>query len=125
MNNDIEYEFMQGTIAQNFHSQERFSPDALAEVPQPDRQWTRALAAGALVAGAALLLTGRKKGALIAAGIGAAAVLSEDPKAVREFWHRTPQYLNEGHALLGRLEDVVENLTEQSHRVQSILRRRA
>ncbi len=111
---------MQGTIAQS-HT----GSGTLSQLPQADRQWTRALAAGALVAGAAMLLTGRKKGALIAAGLGAAAVLAEDPQAVKEMWRRTPQYISEGHALLGRLEDVVENLTEQSQRVQNILRRRA
>ncbi len=130
MKNDIEYEFMQGSIAQSLYSQssdsqssdsaERFLPAAISPRNQ---QWTRALAAGALVTGAALLLAGRKKGALIAAGLGAAAVLAEDPQAVREMWRRTPEYLSDGHALLERLEDVVENLTEQSNRVQQLLRR--
>ena len=120
MKNDIEREFMQGTIAQH-----ATSTNPLTQLPYSDRQWTRALAAGALVAGAAMLLTGRKRGAMVAVGMGAAAVLIENPNAVKELWRRTPQFISEGHTLLTRLEDVVDNLTEQSQRVQSLLRRRA
>ena len=105
----MQYEIVQKSISQE-------------NLPE-DLQWTRVLAAGSLVIGAALLLTGRKKAALIAAGMGAAAVLSEDPHTIKELWHRTPEYLREGHDLLGHLENVVDNLKEQSGRVQQLLRR--
>ena len=85
--------------------------------------WTRALAAVSLVFGAAFLLTGRRKAALAATGLGAAVVLAEDTEAIQELWNRTPGYLRDGHELLGRLEGVVEGITEQSGRVQHLLRR--
>ncbi len=85
--------------------------------------WLRALAAGSLVAGAALLLTGRKKAALTASGLGAAVILAEDPDAMRQLWQCVPDYLQDGHELLGRLEGVLDGITEQGGRVRQLVRR--
>ena len=83
----------------------------------------RALAAGSLVASAALLLTGRRKAALTASGLGAAVILAEDPEAIKELWHSVPVYLQDGHELLGRLEGVLDGISEQSGRVRQLVRR--
>lgn len=85
--------------------------------------WLRALAAGSLVAGAALLLNGRKKAALTASGLGAAVILAEDPEAMKELWQRVPDYLQDGHEMLGRLEGVLDGITEQGSRVRQLVRR--
>ncbi len=85
--------------------------------------WMRVLAAGSFVAGAAFLLTGRKKAALAVTGLGAAVVLAEDPEAVKALWNRAPQYLRDGHELLDRVEGVVDGVTEQGGRVRHLLRR--
>ncbi len=85
--------------------------------------WLRALAAGSLVAGAALLLTGRKKAALTASGLGAAVILAEDPDAMKQLWQCVPDYLQDGHELLGRLEGVLDGITEQGGRVKQLVRR--
>ncbi len=88
-----------------------------------DVTWLRAVAAGSFIAGAALLLTGRRKAALTASGLGAAVILTEDPAAVKELWQRVPDYLQDGHDLLGRLEGVIDGITEQSGRVRQLVRR--
>lgn len=85
--------------------------------------WLRAVAAGSFVAGAALLLTGRRKASLAASGIGAAVILTEDPEAMKELWKRVPEYLQDGHELLGRLEGVLDGISEQSGRVRQLVRR--
>lgn len=85
--------------------------------------WSRVLAAGSLVVGAAFLLTGRKKAALAATGLGAAVVLAEDPEALKALWKRTPQYLRDGHELLDRLEGVADGIAEQGGRVRHLLQR--
>ncbi|MHB8301466.1 MAG: hypothetical protein ACYDC6_01320 [Acidobacteriaceae bacterium] len=85
--------------------------------------WLRALAAGSFIAGAALLLTGRRKAALTASGLGAAVILTEDPDAIKELWQRVPNYLQDGHELLGRLEGVLDGITEQGGRVRQLVRR--
>lgn len=90
---------------------------------EQEMTWLRALAAGSLVAGAALLLTGRKKAALTASGLGAAVILAEDPEAVRDLWQRVPDYLQDGHELIGRLEGVLDGISEQGGRVRQLIRR--
>lgn len=90
---------------------------------EQEMTWLRAIAAGSLVAGAALLLTGRKKAALTASGLGAAVILAEDPEAVKELWKRVPAFLQDGHELLGRLEGVLDGISEQGGRVRQLIRR--
>lgn len=85
--------------------------------------WMRAIAAGALVTGAALLLSGRRKASLTVSGLGAAVILAEDPEAMKELWHNVPDYLQDGHELLGRLEGVLDGISEQSTRVRQLIRR--
>jgi hypothetical protein len=85
--------------------------------------WKRVLAAGSLAAGAALLLSGRRKAALAATGLGAAALLAEEPEMVRRLWRNAPQYLEDGRAALDRLEAVMDGVAEQSSRARSLLRR--
>ena len=86
-------------------------------------RWKRALAAGSLAAGAALLLTGRRKAALVATGLGAAAMLAEEPETLRRLWRNAPRYLEDGRAALARLEDVIGGVAEQSERARNLLRR--
>ncbi len=90
---------------------------------EQEMTWLRALAAGSLVAGAALLLTGRRKAALTASGLGAAVILAEDPDAMKQLWHCVPEYLQDGHELLGRLEGVLDGISEQTGRVRQLVRR--
>jgi hypothetical protein len=90
---------------------------------EQETTWLRALAAGSLVAGAALLLTGRRKAALTASGLGAAVILAEDPDAMKQLWHCVPDFLQDGHELLGRLEGVLDGLSEQGGRVRQLVRR--
>lgn len=90
---------------------------------EQEMTWLRALAAGSLVTAAALLLTGRKKAALTASGLGAAVILSEDPEAMKELWKHVPDLLQDGHEMLGRLEGVLDGITEQGGRVRQLVRR--
>ena len=85
--------------------------------------WKRALAAGSLAAGAALLLSGRRKAALAATGLGAAALLAEEPEMMRRLWRNAPQYLEDGRAVLDRLESVMDGVAEQSGRARKLLQR--
>lgn len=87
--------------------------------------WPRAVAAGSLVAGALLLLAGRRKGALAAAVAGAAIATLEKPELIREIWDNTPKYLRAGQDFLLRAEDVVEDLHTKGERVRGILNKAA
>jgi len=86
-------------------------------------RWKRAVATGSLLTAAALLLSGRRKAALVATGVGAMALLAEDPDSVRRIWNHAPRYLQDGHAILDRLEEVRSSLETQKQQARHILSR--
>jgi len=91
-------------------------PEAVTEFP-----WTRAVAAGSLIAGAYLLFAGRRKAALTAAAAGAAVALFENPDTAREIWKNVPGYLRAGQDFLVRAEDFVEDLAKKGERFRQVL----
>lgn len=91
-------------------------PEVVKEAP-----WTRAVAAGSLLASAVLLFTGRRKAALGIAIAGAAVAALENPEVIKEFWDNTPKYLRHGQDFLLRAEDVVADLKAKGDKVKGIL----
>ena len=91
-------------------------PEIVKEFP-----WTRAVAAGSLIAGAYLLFSGRRKAALAAAVAGAAVAALEKPEMVKELWDNTPKYLRAGQDFLLRAEDVVEDLRKKSIKLREMV----
>ena len=89
---------------------------SLSEIP-----WTRTIAAGSLVVGALLLITGRRKSALAVSAAGAAVALLENPDIVREAWASMPRVVRAGQDFLVRIEDFVEELNKQGVRVRKVL----
>jgi hypothetical protein len=89
---------------------------SLSEIP-----WTRVAAAGSFALGALLLITGRRKAALLASAAGAAAILAENPEIVREAWDSMPRYVRAGQDFLVRLEDFVEELNKQGIRIRKVV----
>ena len=88
-----------------------------------ENPWPRALAAGSLLAGAFLLLAGKRRAALAAAVAGAAVVTLEKPQMVKEIWDNTPRYLRAGQDFLLRAEDVVDDLRAKAEKVRGMLNR--
>ena len=91
-------------------------PEAVAEFP-----WTRAVAAGSLIAGAYLLFAGRRKAALAVAAAGAAIAVLETPETVREIWDKVPGYLRAGQDFLVRAEDFVEDVAKKGEKFRQAL----
>ena len=85
--------------------------------------WSHQVAAAAMVAGAVLLITGRKRQALSIAAGGAAMTLLERPEAAQELWAKLPTYIRSGQDFLVRAETVVERLAEQVARVRETISR--
>lgn len=83
--------------------------------------WTRAVAAGSLVAGAVLLVTGRRKSALAVAAAGAAVALLENPEIVRDAWDAMPRLVRTSQDFLGRIEDFVDELNKQGIRLRKVV----
>ncbi len=93
-------------------------PDSMSEIP-----WTRAAAAGSLLASAILLFTGRPKAALAAVVAGAGIAALEKPELVKELWDNTPKYLRSGQDFLLRAEDVLEDVRNKGEKLRGILSR--
>lgn len=93
-------------------------------LPEPLQEfsWQRAVAAGSLIAGACLFLSGRRKAALAVVSAGATVGLLEKPEAARELWDSLPGYLRKGQDVLVRAEEVIEQLAKQGNKLRSSLR---
>jgi uncharacterized protein YoxC len=91
-------------------------PDTAADVP-----WTRAVAAGSLVASAILLFTGRRKSALAIAAGGAAVALLEKPEVVQEIWKEIPGYIHSAKDMLVRVEEFVEDIAAKGDKLRKTL----
>ena len=85
--------------------------------------WSHQVAAASLVAGAILLITGRKREALIVAATGAATTMLERPQEVSELWGKLPTYIRNGQDFLVRAESVVERLGEQAAKLRETMSR--
>ena len=85
--------------------------------------WSHQVAAASLVAGAVLLITGRKREALIVAATGAATTLLERPEAAQELWGSLPTYIRSGQDFLVRAETFIERIGEQAARLRETISR--
>jgi hypothetical protein len=83
--------------------------------------WTRGLATGSLIAGALLLVSGKRRAGIAFTAVGAAAALLEDVEGTRELWNSIPQYIESGQQVLNRVERFVEDLAEQGDRVAKMV----
>ena len=86
-----------------------------------DKNWVRTVAAGSLVTGAILLATGKRKAGLAVVAAGTVFALVEDPAGVKKVWNDLPDYLENGHTLLGRFEKFVGELTAQGEKLRSVV----
>jgi uncharacterized protein YoxC len=87
--------------------------NAAAEV-----HWTRAVAAGSLVASAVLLFAGRRKAAVAVAAAGAAVAVLENPEGARDFWKSIPGHLQTGQEMLVKAEGLVEDIVKKGEKLQ-------
>jgi hypothetical protein len=87
--------------------------------------WTRGVAAGSLLAGALLLVTGYRRAGLAVAAAGTAVGLLERPEAVRDFWNAIPDLVHSSQDFLSRAESFIDELNRQGGRIRDMLSREA
>lgn len=97
-------------------------PDPIEE---QGMHWTRGVAAGSLVAGALLLVTGYRRAGLAVAAAGAAVGLLEHPEAVRDFWNSIPDLIHSSQDFLSRAESFIDDINQQTGRIRTMLSREA
>ena len=67
-----------------------------------------------------MLATGKRKAGLAVAAAGTIFALVEDPEGVKKVWNNIPDYLDNGHTLLGRFEKFVGELTVQGEKLRTV-----
>lgn len=87
--------------------------------------WNRGLAAGSLLAGALLLVTGYRRAGLAVAVAGGTVALLEHPEGVRNFWNSIPNFVHASQDFLSRTESFIDELNRQAARVRHMLSREA
>jgi hypothetical protein len=87
--------------------------------------WTRGIAAGSLLVGALLLVTGRRGAGLAVAAAGASVALLENPEAVRNFWNSIPEAVHASQDFLARAEGLIDDINQQTGRLRSMISREA
>jgi hypothetical protein len=83
-------------------------------------QVLRYAAAGSLVAGGALLLSGCRRSGLLAAMVGTALAMIDQQEAVRVWWNALPVYLDEAQSLLGRVQGAVDDVSAQQEKLRQV-----
>jgi hypothetical protein len=92
--------------------------------------WVGIAAAGALLAGGVLLLTGHRRAGTVAATSGAALTLIGQQELVRSWWNQLPvslnhieQMLDQAQATLEQAQEMVDNLAAKREKLRTLLKR--
>jgi hypothetical protein len=85
--------------------------------------WARIAAAGTLIAGGVLLVTGQRRAGLAATVTGATLALLDQRESLRCFWNALPGYIDDAQRLLGQIQATVEEIAVQRERLRQILER--
>lgn len=87
--------------------------------PAPD--WVRYAAAGSLLAGGVLFLTGKRRAGLVAGVAGAALTMVEEKEMVKRWWEELPGYLDSAQRMLDQAQQTIDDLAAKRDRIMSIL----
>ena len=85
--------------------------------------WTSIAAAGSLVAGGLLLLTGNRKAGTVAATAGATLLLLDQQDLLRAWWNAIPREIESVQNLLSQVQDSVGEISAQRDKLHRILNR--
>ena len=85
--------------------------------------WARIAAAGTLIAGGGLLLGGKRKAGLVAATTGASLALLDQQDVVRAWWDQLPGHIGRVQAILGQVQETLDDVTEQRDKLAKLLNR--
>lgn len=96
------------------------TPAARKEEPA---NWLRFASAATLVAGGALLLSGRKRVGLVIAATGATMAMIDQQEAIKEWWAEMPRYIGEAQKVLTQICETVDELAVQREKLGRVLGR--
>ena len=85
--------------------------------------WATVAAAGSLIAGGLLLLTGNRKAGTLATVSGATLLLLDQQDILRSWWNAIPAHIESVQEVLGKVQDSVSEVSAQREKLHRILNR--
>jgi hypothetical protein len=85
--------------------------------------WVGYAAGASLIAGGLLLLTGKRRAAMVAASAGTALALLDQKETVNSWWLALPIYLEEVQGTLNQVQNAVDDLAAKRQALHRILGR--
>lgn len=80
-------------------------------------------AAGSLVAGGALFLSGCRRSGLLAAVVGTALAMIDQQESVGVWWSALPVYLDETQLLLSRVQGAMDDVSAHQQKLRQMFSR--
>ena len=83
--------------------------------------WMRIGAAGTLLTGSILLLSGKRKAGLVVSAAGAALAMIEEKELVKQWWEVLPGYLETAQRMLDQAQQTIDDLAAKRAKIMSII----
>jgi hypothetical protein len=90
---------------------------------QSNRDWVGIASGSALLAGALLLLSGRKRAGLVVAAGATAVTMLDQKETILDWWHALPQHLDNVQRFLDQTQHRVENLSAAREKLHGIFKK--
>jgi hypothetical protein len=91
--------------------------------PSEETNWATVAAAGSLVAGGLLLLTGNRKAGTVTAVAGTTLLLLDQQDLLRSWWNSIPSHIETVQEVLGKVQDSMSEVRAQRDKLHRILNR--
>ena len=85
--------------------------------------WVKIAASGALITGALLMMTGKKRAGLVMATSGTVLAMLDHEETLRQWWEALPGYVDRAQWMFERVRDVVEDISEKGEAMRRVLKR--
>jgi hypothetical protein len=89
-----------------------------ADTTGPD--WARMAVGGALLTGAILLLSGKRRAGLVVSAAATALTLLDEEDTLRRWWNALPRYLDDAQQLLDQAQHTIEDLTQKRDKLRAM-----
>lgn len=85
--------------------------------------WMGITVGGTFLLGSLLLLSGRKRAALVATAAATALTLLDQQDTIREWWNALPQYLDEAQRILDQAQTTIDDLAAKREKLRAMFNR--
>lgn len=91
------------------------------EAASGNAEWLRISAGATLLAGALLLLSGKRRAGLVATAAGTALTVLDQQETVKACWDALPGYLDKTQQMLDEAQRTIDDLAAKRERLRSLL----